>query len=67
MEREGFDLIGKHADARTMQCAEYGAGIIVGYSNSPQVLIRRPDGAAFWWRVDLCSIQESGDIDTPQE
>jgi len=35
----------------------YSGGVVVGFSDMPQVKILRPDGTVFWWRADLCTEQ----------
>lgn len=44
---------GSRWQARTEQGDHFATGVIAGYSQHPQVLIRTADGDGHWWRADL--------------
>lgn len=55
------ELLHKQVVARTGPGYLQGEGEVIAYCTAPQVLIRRPDGSAFWWRADLCTIAPQTD------
>lgn len=58
MDRRGFDLLGKHAVARTWPGEWYGEGEVIAYCDGPQVCIRQADGSKLWWREGMCTFSE---------
>jgi len=58
MDRRGFDLLGKHAVARSLPGDHYGEGEVIAYCDGPQVCIREADGTKFWWRASMCTYTE---------
>lgn len=62
MTNRGFDLIRKHAIAKTGQGALYGEGMVISYCAEPTVGIRRADGSVFDWRADMCTFGEEEEM-----